>query len=501
MPSFDYTSRDYLSIRQDLLDRASALVPEWSNRNSSDFGMVFVDLWSYMGDILHYYVDRAAAETYIGTAINKSSVLALANLFDYRPAYQTGSTGTVTISATDPMHTDTIIIPANTGFVAPATDNLPIVYFTSTASASMAPSATSVVVQVGEGTYVGSESPVQTVTRNTYSNGTSNQRFNLRYTGVIASTVSVYVAEGSTYNGSPSLVQYFYTSELSSATSENKVFGIEIASDGVAQLIFGNGINGKIPENKAEITVSYRRGQGSIGNIAEGRIVAFDAGSTVANTYILSSSSTSGGTDSESLESMKVNIPLMFRTQDRAVSLQDFKDLSLRVPQVVKSTCTASGSNVTVYGVPYQADYLTTTATTLTIPSYVRDEVITYFAPRTMVGASVIAASSVTLTPINITMSLNIQSSYVAYWVAAAVQEAIDSIFDFDNVSFGQVLSLGAVYRAIQSIEGVDYASITVFSTGTSGTTPNTITVENGALFRKGTVSITTTGGITGTIS
>ena len=474
MPSFDYTSRDYLSIRQDLLDRASVVLPEWSNRNSSDFGMVFVDLWAYMGDILHYYVDRAASETYIGTANNKSSILALANLFDYRPAYQTASTGTITIAATNPTHSDTIIVPINTGFIASATDNLPVVYFTTTASASMGPSVTSVVIQVGEGIYEGSESPVQTVTRNTYSNGTSGQRFNLRYTGVITSTVSVFAAEGPTVSGSPSLIQYFYTSDLSSATSTDKVFTVEIASDGVAQIIFGNGINGKIPENTAEITVSYRRGQGA--------------------------SSTSGGTDSESIDSMKANIPLMFRTQDRAVSLQDFKDLALRIPQVVKSTCTVSGTNVTVYGVPYQADYLTTTATSLTIPSYVKEEVIAYFAPRSLVGASVIAASSITLTPVNVTVSVAIKSNYVSYYVSSAVSEVIDSFFDFDNVSFDQVLSLGSLYRAIQSVEGVDYANITVFNTTTSGTV-NTLTPASGALLRRGTIAISTSGGITGIIS
>ena len=500
MPSFDYTSRDYLSIRQDLLDRASAVLPEWSNRNSSDFGMVFVDLWAYMGDILHYYVDRAAAETYIGTANNKSSILALANLFDYRPAYQTASTGTVTLAATNPTHSDTITIPINTGFIASATDNLPVVYFTTTASASMGPSVSSVVVQVGEGIYEESESPVQTVTRNTYSNGTSGQRFNLRYTGVITSTVSVFAAEGPTVSGSPSLIQYFYTSDLSSATSTDKVFTVEIASDGVAQITFGNGINGKIPENTAEITVSYRRGQGAVGNIGTGRITAFDAGSSVSGAYIASSSSTSGGTDSESLESMKTNIPLMFRTQDRAVSLQDFKDLALRIPQVVKSTCTVSGTNVTVYGVPYQADYLTTTATSLTIPSYVKDEIIAYFKPRSLVGASVIAASSITLTPVNVTVSVTIKSNYVSYWVSSAVSEIVDSFFDFDNVSFDQVLSLGSLYRAIQSVEGVDYANITVFNTTTSGTV-NTLTPASGALLRRGTIAISTSGGITGIIS
>ena len=110
MAGFDYTSRDYLSIKQDLLNRASVALPEWSTRNTSDFGMVMVDLWAYMGDILHYYVDRAAAETYIGTAVNRESIVALANLFDYRPANKTSATGNVTIYASNPNHSASIKI-------------------------------------------------------------------------------------------------------------------------------------------------------------------------------------------------------------------------------------------------------------------------------------------------------------------------------------------------------------------------------------------------------
>lgn len=499
MPSFDYTSRDYLSIRQDIIDRASTLLPEWSNRNSSDFGMVLVDLWAYIGDILHYYVDRAAAETYLGTAVNKSSIMALANLFDYRPAYQTSSVGFVSLTASYPNHSDTIVIPANTGFVAPATDNEPLVYFTSTASASMGPSISSATIQVAEGKYESNESPIQAVTRTTYSNGTAGQRFNLRYTGVVASSVVVNVAEGPTIGGSPSNVQYFYTSDLTLTASDSKVFGIEIASDGVAQIIFGNGVNGKIPNNRAEVTVSYRRGQGSVGNIVSGRITAFDSGSNINNVSVTSSTSTTGGTDSESLESMKANIPLMFRTQNRAVSLQDFKDLALRVPQVVKATCTTSSSNVTVYGLPYQSDYLTNTSSSITVPTYIKDSIKEYFASRTLVGASVGAASSVPLTGVNISATIHVATNAVTYWVASAVADAIDSFFIFDNVSFGQTLSLGAFYKAIQSIEGVDYVNISVFDTGGSSGLLNTLTAGDNTLFRKGTISLSTVGGITGT--
>ena len=505
MAGFDYTSRDYLSIKQDLLNRASTALPEWSSRSTSDFGMVMVDLWAYMGDILHYYVDRAAAETYVGTAVNRESIVALANLFDYRPANATSSTGFVTVYASNPTHSASISIPEGTGFVAPATDNLPIVYFTSTASASMGPSVSAITVPVAEGRLVTNEAPTQSVTGNTYSNGTAGQRFNLRNKDAMVSSIVVTVAEGTSVGGSPTTVSYFYTPDLSTAPSDSRLFSVEIASDGMVQVLFGNGINGKVPSNRAEIRVSYRRGQGAGGNITAGRVTAFDT-TAIADAYVGESSDMTGGSDAETLESMKTNIPLMFRTQDRAVSLQDFKDLALRVPQIVKATCaytsTAIGASVTVYGVPYQSDYLGTASTSITVPTTVQESVVEYFEPRIMVGASVGAANSIPLIGVNVSATVYVKDGYVANWVATAASDEIDKFFEFDNVVFNQTLSVGQLYRAIQNLEGVDYVVITTFQkNGVTNTSLSPITSGETTLFKKGTVTIGTSGGITGTFS
>lgn len=496
MPSFDYTSRDYLSIRQDLFDRATELLPEWSTRDRGDFGVLMVDLWAYMGDVLHYYVDRAAAETYLNTATQPSSVLAIANLLDYRPLFQTSSTGTVTVTATVPTHSESITIPAGTGFVAPANDNNPIVYFTSTESASMGPSVLAVTIPVAEGRLVSNESPINAVTRIAgVSNGLSSQRFNLRYTGVVASSVEVYVYEGPVVGGAATPVQYYYSSNLADVSSDSRSYTIETSADGVSQIIFGNGVNGKIPSNGADVSVNYRRGIGYAGNISADRISAFDTDVSINNAYVSASSATGGGSDSESIESMRANIPLMFRTQDRAVSVQDFKDLALRTAQVAKATCDSSGApNIILYVVPFEADYLNTTATSLAVSQALQDNVIEYFSTRMVVGASVGVSPTITLTPVNITVNVHVQDQYVAQWVKEAVSNVIDQFFTFDNVSFEQVLSLGAFYRAIHDVEGVDFATISRFRKNgdTAQEVYTTVSTTDTALLRKGTITITT---------
>jgi len=85
VPPIDYTSRDYQSLINDMLNLIPSYLPEWTDRSPGDFGIVLLELFAYMGDVLNYYSDRIANESFIGTAQQRQSVLNLANLLDYTP--------------------------------------------------------------------------------------------------------------------------------------------------------------------------------------------------------------------------------------------------------------------------------------------------------------------------------------------------------------------------------------------------------------------------------
>jgi hypothetical protein len=491
MPIFDYTSRDYYSIKEDLLSRAAELPigASWNTRSTSDFGVMLVDLWAYMGDVLHFYVDRAAAETFVSTATQRESLLAFSNLVDYEPIKMNAAKATVTLVSTAAW-TGLVEIPAYTSFVAPAqNDNETTVYFVSTTSASMASSSTAVTIPLTEGIAVINESPTNTTSISAnFSNGTSNQKFNLRYSNVLASSISVLVYEGALdVNGLPTAVSYRYVDRLIDVASYERVFSLATSADNISQIVFGNGINGKIPQSGAEIKVSYIRSSGSYGNIKANKITAF-ASNTPIGVKVDSSTAAVGGYDAESVLSMKANIPALLRTQDRAVSLQDFKDLSLRIPGVSKATASNAGSTVTLYAVPFQTDYLLPSfGSTISIPANIQTNAITYFEPKIMLGASATAASSVDLTSVYITANVVVKDGYVQRSVRDAVTAALDTIFEFDAVYFGQVLSLGEIYKLIMNVEGVDYVSISRFNTssGVAIASGNKITAAPTSLLKK----------------
>jgi predicted phage baseplate assembly protein len=83
-PVIDYLARDYSSLRQELLDRLSLTVPDWTERHEADVGITLVELLAYAGDLLNYRLDAAGTEAYLDTARLRTSLRRHARLVDYR---------------------------------------------------------------------------------------------------------------------------------------------------------------------------------------------------------------------------------------------------------------------------------------------------------------------------------------------------------------------------------------------------------------------------------
>jgi hypothetical protein len=82
-PEIDYLAKDYASFRRLMLDRMSAITPDWAERNAADGHVALVELLAYVGDHLSYFQDAVATEAYLGTARKRISVRRHARLLDY----------------------------------------------------------------------------------------------------------------------------------------------------------------------------------------------------------------------------------------------------------------------------------------------------------------------------------------------------------------------------------------------------------------------------------
>ena len=487
MSNYDYTSRDYASIQKDLLDRAALVVPDWTTRDASDFGMVFVDLWAYMGDILHYYVDRAAGEAHLATATQRESVLAIAALMDYIPSSRTPASGSITLNIANSVGTDAVpvLIPKHTRFVATPRNSsaTPVVFTLDTAIAITATVSGSYYDAATDSYYTAypkSTSPtitVQVTEGERYeeyytATGKAGQRIQLGNSGVVRNTVTISIAEGS----AGSYIEYAPVDRILEAISSQRVFYIDVTADDRSIIVFGNGVNGVIPLSNAQIKVNYRRSRGDAGNLPAYSINAFEAttlstGSSLSGIVVTGNTSpTIGGSDAESMSTMKTNIPLSFRTQDRAVSLQDYADLALRVPGVAKAYGYLAGGGVALKALANETAYTSRTIaqSTIATDTSLETNITDYLTPRSIAGVSFTVTSATTLQRVRVKLALHVLDGYVRQSVESDVINAISELFNFENVSFGGTVSLGTLYRTIMGVTGVDYATVSQFTKGST---------------------------------
>ena len=72
----DYTSRDFAAIKADLVRHAKKYYPEtYKDFNEAGFGSLMLDTVAYIGDILSFYLDYQANESFLDTAVEYNNVL------------------------------------------------------------------------------------------------------------------------------------------------------------------------------------------------------------------------------------------------------------------------------------------------------------------------------------------------------------------------------------------------------------------------------------------
>ncbi len=81
----NYTDRDYNSIRNALVQHAKRYYPKtFRDFNEASFGSLMLDTVAYVGDVLSFYLDYQANESFLETAGEYQNVLKLAKTMGYR---------------------------------------------------------------------------------------------------------------------------------------------------------------------------------------------------------------------------------------------------------------------------------------------------------------------------------------------------------------------------------------------------------------------------------
>ena len=80
-----YTDRDFNSIKNSLVEHARRYYPDtYKDFNEASFGSLMLDTVSYVGDVLSFYLDYQANESFLETAIEKENIINLSRNMGYR---------------------------------------------------------------------------------------------------------------------------------------------------------------------------------------------------------------------------------------------------------------------------------------------------------------------------------------------------------------------------------------------------------------------------------
>ena len=114
-----YTSRDFESIKQDLIDHAKRYYPDnYRDFTTPSFGSMVFDAVAYVGDVLSYYVDYSVNESFLDTSIEFDNIRKHARSLGYNFYGTPSSYGVVSLF---------VLCPANSDGTAPDTTYLPII--------------------------------------------------------------------------------------------------------------------------------------------------------------------------------------------------------------------------------------------------------------------------------------------------------------------------------------------------------------------------------------
>jgi len=456
-PAIDYTDKDFRSLREAMLRLAESRLPEWTDRSPADLGMLFVDLFAYMGDIALYYQDRIASELFPGTAIEKRSIVDLLRLIGYQLLPASPARADLLLTFTAPAGPSTVTVPNGMRFTASpvAGGEVEFVYLGPDIAITLSSD------QVRQG-FDADNNPVvfydalpveQSLAAGPVvigsSTGEPNQTFPLPASGVVPHTVIVEVNEGAgwvTWDRRDSLL-FDIAPDGRAILSHPDARHYQLITDGagITSVVFGASRRPPIGTNN--IRASFRTTRGALGNVAAGTItgIATPLAGLVA---VINPQDSAGGSDDEIAEHAIRYAPLTFRSNNRAVTASDYVALAQSTGTVAKVRAQSQAWN--------QIDlYVAPSGPVCTpVPEALRSWLLGYMEDKRMAGTFVRVLDAHCV-PIDISLELLIEERFAADSVISRVHEAVSHLLAFDRVDFGETLFQSDVYAAAENVEGV----------------------------------------------
>lgn len=280
-----------------------------------------LDVLAYNTHYNSYYLNMVANEMFIDSAVLRSSLISLSKMIGYKPRSRIGATANVNVIFSTDDSPDVLTIPRKTKFFS-TLNGVNYTFVTENSYTTVNETGLNVItipnVSIKEG-----EPLSYTFTANTSDD---SQRFILPNLGIDSQTIEVQVQESITDTRRS---QYTLASDLFQIGSTSNVFFVEETTDFYHEIRFGDNVLGRKPKTGNIIIVNYNICSGVLSNDANsffsiGTVAGYDTVTITTNDRAR------GGSDEETLESIRFNGPKNYSTQNRAVTTEDYRSIIQR---------------------------------------------------------------------------------------------------------------------------------------------------------------------------
>jgi len=327
----DYSDRDFDSLRARMQNLVQGVFPTWTAFEVANFGNILVELFAFVGDTLGFYLDNQGRESRIVSVTQRKNMIALAKLLTYTPTSARAATADVDLTLAEVPAND-VILPA--GLIVRTTDLGDAVEFQLPANATIVAGSNPPTVSALVGNSKGKTDIFP-------STSLPNQVISLNGIPYIDDTANISATDG----------VYTEVVNFLDSTSTDKHFIVVVDQQDQAEIRFGNGVNGAIPQGT--ITILYKIGGGERGNVAAGSITIvegtyLDVLSNPVTVTVGNSTAASGGADRQGIESIRQLAPASLRVLNRTVAREDYEINSLLLPEVSRSLMLTSNEDATI---------------------------------------------------------------------------------------------------------------------------------------------------------
>jgi len=171
-----------------------------------------------------------------------------------------------------------------------------------------------------------------------------NQKFIIPTANVDIETIKVKVRENSLSSDTETFVK---VENILDVTAEDKVFFVQEVDDSRYELIFGDGVLGKELQDRQIVEITYLTSLGSSANniknfVFSGEIYDENLNRVLTGVTTTVVTGSEGGDDIEDEDLIKRNAPQFYASQNRAVTLNDYKIITQKLYSAI--------ADIIVYG-------------------------------------------------------------------------------------------------------------------------------------------------------